>query len=401
MTTTVKSQSELYEQYKNEVLGLTSEFTDFSEGSMHDIVAGAVSVGGNELAELIISEFSKTFFGLATGTEEQGGSGDVDDIEALAVDHFGDLFARPKSTNSTGEVEFSRPDISNGDVLIAIGTIVKTQKDPNGLEIRFSTTEEVLMTGLNSLVNVEAVDAGSGGNITSSGKITVLESTLSDASILVTNLTNTAGGTDAPQDDEYKEIIKNLIVALAGATEEAVKGAALSVSGVALAQPTTEERVVIDYDIGLAQIKAGATFFRIPLPILYVADGNGNSSAALIQAVVDRIFQTKAAGVNIQVKGAVPVLFNWTASLVLNVSGPNYTELSNDLSKISDSMTDYINTQLAIGQGFNKTDANTHILSIWGSGGTNDLASFNTSIPSGDTAVDINQKLIANNMNIV
>lgn len=84
MTTTVKTQGEFYDLYKNEVSGLAGELTDFSEGSMHDILAGAISTGLNELSELIISEFMKTFFGLAEG----------EDLEFLAIDHFGDDFDR-------------------------------------------------------------------------------------------------------------------------------------------------------------------------------------------------------------------------------------------------------------------------------------------------------------------
>lgn len=391
MTTTVKSQEEFYNQYRNEVLALADELTDFSDGSMHDIIAGSLSVAQNELSELIISEFSKTFFDLAEG----------DDLEKLAVDHFGENFARPNATAATGEVEFSRTDLSAGNVIIPAGTVVKTEKDANGEEIRFQTTEEVEMTALTITAEIEAIEAGTEGNITSSGKIVIVESTLSDPTIEVTNNSNTAGGTNAPDDSEYREIIRNLIVALAGATEAAVRGAALSVPGVALAELTTIERVVIDYDIAGSQIEPGAEYFRIPFPIMYIADSSGNSSPALIQSVQEAIFSIKAAGVKIQVKGAVPVLFNWTASLTLNAGGPNFTELSSDLSPIIETMTEYVNTQLKIGEGFNKASANSYVLSVWGPSGTGDLTNFSTSIPAGNVSVQTNEKLIANNIQLV
>lgn len=401
MTTTVKSQQELYTIYKDEVLGLANELTDFSEGSLHDIIAGAISTGQNELSELIISEFTKTFFELASGTEETGGSGDVDNLQQLAVDHFGESFARPDPVNATGEETFSRPNTDAGDVPIAIGTIIKTEKDANGEEIRFETTEDAILTGLTTDIPIKAVAAGIIGNITSTDKIVVIESTLTDPSIVVTNNSNTAGGEDAPQDPEYREIIKNKIVALAGATEAAVKGAALAVSGVSFAEPTTLERVVIDYDIAGDEILAGATYFRIPYPIMYIADSNGNSSEALIQAVVDAILEVRAAGVRVEVLGAVAVAFNWTASLTLNAGGPNYTELSGDLTKIIETMTEYVNTVLAIGEGFNKATANAYVMSVWGPDGTNDLSNFSTSVPSGNVAVAANEKLIADTIQIV
>lgn len=401
MTTSVKSQQEFYEQYRDEVIGLADELTDFSEGSLHDIIAGAISTCQNELSELIIAEFVKTFFDLASGTKAQGGSGDVDDLEKLAVDHFGDDFARPDATAATGSVDFSRPTTDAGDIVIPEGTIVKTEQDANGEDIRFRTTEEGTMTGLSLTLDIEAVDEGTDGNITSAGKIVVIESTLSDPSIVVTNSANTAGGTNQPLDPEYRDIIQNKIIALAGATEAAVKGAALAVSGVALAVLTTVERVVIDYDIGGAQIEPGATYFRIPYPVMYIADSSGNSSAALIQSVKDAIVNTRGAGIRVDVQGAVAVLFDWTASVTLNAGGPNFAELSNDLSPIIETMTEYVNSVLDIGQGFNKADANAYVLSVWGSAGTNDLTTFSSSVPSGNVSVQANEKLIADDIQIV
>lgn len=401
MTTEVKTQQQFYEQYRDEVLGLANELTDFSEGSLHDIIAGALSTCQNELSELIISEFVKTYFSLASGTEEQGGSGDVDDLEALAVDHFGETFRRPEASRATGSADFSRPNTDGGDVPIAIGTIIKTLKDANGEEIRFRTTEAGTMTGLSLTLNIEAVDPGIDGNITSADKIVVIETTLSDPTVTVTNSANTAGGTEQPQDPEYRDIIKNLIISLAGATEAAVKGAALAVSGVALAELVTVERVVIDYDIGGEEILAGATYFRIPYPVIYIADSSGNSSAALIQAVKNALVSVKAAGVRIDVQGAVAVSFDWTASLTLDAGGPNFAELSSDLTKIIETMTEYVNSVLGIGEGFTKAEANAYVLSVWGPSGTGDLTAFSTSVPSGNVSVDANEKLIANTIQIV
>ena len=398
MTTTVKSQQEFYDQYKNEVLGLANELTDFSEGSLHDIIAGALSICQNELTELIINEFVKTFFNLASGPTAEDPR---DYIEELAVDHFGDAFSRPDASFATGIADFSRANTNNGDVTIGIGTIVKTEKDANGEEIRFETTESGTMTGLTLSLAIKAVNPGIIGNITSNDKIIVIETTLTDPTVVVTNSSSTAGGEDAPDDDQYREIIKNKIVALAGATEAAVQGAALAVAGVDFAKLTTLERVVIDYDIANDQILPGSTFFRIPYPILYIADANGNSSQSLIDAVEAALVFVKACGVRIDVRGAVPVNFDWTASVTLNAGGPNYSVLQSDLSMILDSMTEYINTVLDIGEGFVKANANSYIMGIWGPSGTNDISAFSSSVPSGNVSIAANEKLIANNIGIV
>jgi hypothetical protein len=390
MTTEIKTQQDYYDIYKDEVQALAPEFTDFSEGSIHDIIAGALSIALNEVTELIVSEFSKTFFDLAEG----------DDLDKLAVDHFGSTFARPEASFSTGEVTFSRPNTDAGDVIVPQGTIVKTIKDSEGIEIRFETTEEVTLTGLTINADVKAIEAGIISNV-QANKVTVIESALTDTSITVNNANPMAGGEEALTDAEYREWLKEKILSLAGATEAAIRGAAMAVAGVEKVSLITIERTVIDYDISNDEILAGATYFRIPYPILYIADANGNSSQALIDAVKEAILPVRACGVTIDVRGANPISINWKASLALNPSGPNYTEFQDDLTKVIDTMTDYINNKLLIGSSFDRIIANNYILSIWGTSGTNDIIDFNTSVPSGNVSVQSNEKLIAGTVEIV
>jgi len=399
MSTKVSSQQELYDIYQNEVQANTSDLTDFSEGSLHDVIAGAMTTAQNEISELIVDQFTKTFFDLASGPTEND---TTDYLERLAIDHFGDSFARPVSVNATGLITFSRPASGAGSVTIPVGTVVKTEKDANGVEIRFLTTSAVIMGALEltKTAPISSSIAGTQGNVTP-GKLIVLESTLTDPSITVSNAAAMAGGANAPDDATYRIFIRNKILSLAGATEAAVKGAILAVSGVSFAELVTRERVVIDYDIALDQIQSGAIFFRIPYPVAYIADALGNSSQDLIDAVKSALIPVKAAGVRIEVLGAVPVTINWTASLTLNVSGPNFAVLSSDLSQIIDSMTDYITTQLPIGGDFVRATANDYILSIWGPAGTNDLTSFSTSVPSGNVSVAANEKPVSGTIQVI
>lgn len=387
MSTKSLSMNEFYEFYKDQVLALAPELTDFSDGSLHDIVAGAFASSMNELTELTLSEFQKTFFDTASG----------DDLDTLAVDHFGDKFKRPEATLATGIITFSRATSTEGDVTIAAGTIVKTEKDSQGNEISFTTTEEVLLTGLNIDAAIEAQEAGSSGNLLPS-TIVVLESTLTDSSVVVTNGLAMAGGEDEQDDAEYRETIKSLIQSLAGATKQAIEGAILALPNVGFTTLITEEKVVIEYNIG--GDNTVGNYFRIPYPVVYVADENGNSSPSLVEDVQEAIIPIKACGVNVEVLGAIAISLNWNASLTLNAGGPNYGELQSDLTKIKESMTEFINTVLEIGSGFSRQDANDYILSIWGPLGTNDLSSFNTSTPSGDVSVQSNEKLIAGTMEI-
>lgn len=381
---------QFYDIYKNEVIANASELTDFSDGSMHDIVTGALSAGLNEICELILIEFSKTYFDLAEGA----------DIDKLAVDHFGESFARPAASKSTGAITFSRANTDAGDVTIPIGTVVKTAKDSNGVELRFVTTVLGTMTGLTLSVDIEAVEAGPDSRV-QAAKIIVLESSLTDSSVTVSNPLAMAGGEDAPTDESYREIIRSLIKSLAGATESAVKAAALTVLGVANVALVTTERIVIDYDIGLDQIVPGAIYFRIPYVYVYISDEDGNSSSALIAAVKEKLVGVRAAGVKIEALGGIAVPLSWTASVTLDSGGPSFIEFQTDTSRIVDTMNDYINKVLAIGADFIKADANTYIMSIWGPTGTGDLTGFSSSVPSGNVTTAVNEKLIAATVSII
>jgi uncharacterized phage protein gp47/JayE len=181
----------------------------------------------------------------------------------------------------------------------------------------FETTEEVILTGLTVDASIQAQEAGSSGNLLPS-TIVVLESTLSDSSITVNNGLAMAGGEDEQDDAEYRETIKSLIQSLAGATKQAIEGAVLALPNVGFVTLITEEKAVIEWDIsGSSTI---GNFFRIPYPIVYVADENGNSSPSLVQDVKDAIVPIKACGVNVNVLGATAINVDWTASLTLNAS---------------------------------------------------------------------------------
>jgi len=389
MSTEVLTQSQFYDIYKAEVQSQAGEFSDFNEGSMHDILAGAISTCMNELSELIVEEFMKTYFDLAEG----------DDLDKLAVDHFGETFSRPEASFATGSGIFSRLTTEKGNVTIPSGTIVKTKKNSSGIEIRYKTDAEVIMTGLSISANITAVEAGKSG-VVNAGTITVIESSLTDSSISFSNSANTAGGEDKMEDADYREFLKQKILSLVGATLASIQSTALAVAGVFYAVPIIEKKIVIEYDIANSQILAGAKYFTIPYPVLYVADEDGNSSTQLINAVKEAIALVKACGVEIIVKGAISAPIDWTASLTLNPSGPNYSVLQSDLSMIKEQMAIYINDKIAIGSGFNKPTANAYILSIFGPSGTDDITTFSTSVPSGNVAGAIGTKLIAGTVSL-
>ncbi len=395
---TAKTQAQMYQIYKVEVQANNGELTDFNPGSMHDIIAGAFSLAVNESQQLTLLEFMKTFFDTAEGTEAQGGSGDVDNLEKLAVDHFGERFARPGAAPATVEVNFSRANDTAGDVPITIGDIVKTEKDANGEEVRFKVLADVILVGLSVDLDVEAVVPGVGGNVDPT-LIKVIETSLVDDSLVVTNAEKAAGGVEAEDDSEYRETIRALIDTLAGATEAAIKGAILAVAGIEFAVLVNTIIAVKEWDIG--ENEAIGDYFYIPYAVVYITDEDGNSSPALIQLAQDAIDpDVKAAGVKITVKGGSSGETDWDGSITLNPEGPNYAELVSDPQPILDTMASYINDSLDIGKGFDRIVARAHILSIWGEDGTDDLDDFVNNVPVGNISGVAGIKLIAGTMSV-
>lgn len=392
---TIKSQQELYDEFVTELQNQAPALTDTNDGSQIDVIAGVVSFAVSELSRLTIDEFRKTFFDTANGPEVTGGP---DDLETLAVDHFGADFARPAATAASGIVTFSRANADAGDCTIPAGTVVKTAPNADGEAQRFETESEVTMTGTSINATVNAIVAGTDGNVLAD-TVTEIEDALTDSTITVNNDDAFTGGAEEETDAEYRETIRNLLVSLTGATLAAIQAAALEVDGVETATAIENEMVVIEYDIATGLPVVDAEYFRIPRVILYIADANGTADADMIADVKAAIAEVRAAGVRVDVEAATALEFNWTAEIVLNPGGPNYAELSADPQDIIDTMTDYL-ADMAIGQDFDRSDADDAMEAIWGPSGTDDLVSFTTTTPSGDVAVDADEKIIPGTVEI-
>lgn len=395
MATKILSVSELLEIYINEVKASSPNLTDFNEGSINDVEGGATATGVHEAMSLIVDQFKKTFFASSDGPDVTGGP---DDLQNLAVDHFGDTFKRPLAQKAIGVVTFTRPNAAAGNVSILAGTVVKTATDASGNSQRFRTIADVTMTGTTINASVEALVAGINGNI-QSDLCTVIETTLTDPTIVVTNSLAFSGGAAIMNDPDYREFIRNKIEAIKGATISAIESATKTVSGVVTATIVEVEKVVIEWDIGSSMTIGD--YFRIPYVSLYVADANGTANAALIAAVRAVVETVRAAGVRVNIFGASSFSLNWTASITLNAMGPNFAALSADPDPIIQTMRDYM-AALPIGTGFIVADANAAMLAIWGPSGTDDLTAmgFTTISPSGDVAGSAGVKIIPGTVSI-
>jgi len=388
MANEVPSQSELYDIFKNELQNRQPGLTDFEEGSNLDAIAGSTSVAAQEIVRFAIDQFANTFFQTASGPIEDGG---VDNLEVLAIDHFGESFARPQASNASVNLTFTRPTLDAGNVIIPEGTIVKTLQDVNGVEIRFRTVAEVTMTGLTVTVDAEAILSGQDSNV-EANTIVVVETALTDGDITVNNITAAAGGTDIATDAEYREFITNLIETLRGATCPAIEAASEAVPGVVDATVIEQNVVVREYDEASATTSGDS--FNVVRTTVYISDSNGGATQVLLDSVDEALEELRACGVKFEIVGAAPLNINWRAEYTLNPAGPNFAQLNSDASLVETFMSDYING-LAIGAGFNIITANQAVLAQFGPDGTNDLTAFITTEPTGNIAALANQKLIA------
>jgi hypothetical protein len=383
----VKSVEELQTDARNYTEGADPTLTDWSEGSILDILTGMVATAVAEVQRVAVNEFRKTFIESANGPEVTGGD---DELQTLLVDHFGDSFARPAAQPAEGVVTFSRANTGAGNCVIPSGTIVKTAPDASGVAQRFATVSTVTMTGLSISASVAAVVAGAAGNVASAA-CNVIESTLTDSSVVVTNASAFTGGADVYDDATYREYARNLIVSNRGGTLSAIVAKAKTVSGVVTVVGTEEARTVRLWSV--ASGAASGDPFYVTYCHLYIADANGSADDALIASVKDAIDDVSAAGVQILVEGATAITVNVTIHLTLNAGGPNYPTLASDPQLILDDINAYINA-LDIGDDLIVADLRTYILALWGAAGSNDLTNMTISVPSGDVATTSTEKLV-------
>lgn len=392
MSLPVSSQLELYNLFISIFQSFAPDITDTSDGSVLDTEAGTFSVAGTEFTRLIQDQFAKCFISTAQGPDENGDG--VDDLQVLAIDRYGSTFARPAGAAAVDTATFSRANNNAGVVNILAGTVIKTQPDANGNVYRYTTNSTVQLThggaqDLTISVAVTATDIGAAYNA-AAGALNVIESGLTDPSVVVTNAGN-ATGQDPMDSADYRQYIYNLISSLTGATRAAIEAKAKTVPGVVVASAVLVEMTVIQWNP--ASLTPTGAAFLIPFVTLYVADNTGTASPTLIAEVQAAIASVVAYGVVVTVAGATPVTINWEGHITLNPSGPNYPTLSVNPAPILNSMADYINL-LSAATNFVLTTAATAILAIWGPAGSNDLTAFSTINPVGDVAIGANQKAV-------
>jgi hypothetical protein len=376
MAVEIKSAQELYDIGRAEAeLRSDDRLSDWNEGSIADIIVGVTMTLADEVINLMLDRYNKTYIDNAEGA----------DLDRLGKDHW-DLL-RQGASKSTGTLTFSRASASAGDVLIVAGLTVRTDTQPDGSVIKFVTTEQQTMTGLTVDVAAECDTAGVIGNV-DAGTISLISDALPDPSITVTNAAPFAGGQDAESDSEYRESIKDQARIIRGATRKAVEARARKVPGVANASIHEQYVAVRAWDEALST--PFGPVFKMLKPTLFVSDSSGNASTAMKVAVRAAIEDTRAAGVYFRVDGGIKTDLTIVVEITFDAGAS--PDLEADATPILQTLIEYVNA-LPAGALFDRSLAEAAVLAIWGPTGNGQLTDFQIVTPVGDVQADENEYL--------
>lgn len=351
---------------------------DFNEGSFNDLYAGAISLAYQELQALSMEQFKKTFF--------QNPANRGQDLETLAVDHFHEGAMRPQAQKALGSIEITREAGNVDEISISEGDVFTSNEQD------FVATEDVTILGANAsgVVQLEAVEAGTAGNIQANQ---AWKTSLED--VTVANAEPFQGGAEVLNDEEYREFIKNFIESIQDGTATGLEGTAKLVSGVEDAKVIRKLVDVGTLDSSGALKASGVVKFKGVLLNLYVAGGNSATNSAIRSAVENRVKQQLSAGETISVISAVPQSIDWDVTLTFT-SGAQALALAKKRDELKLAFEEAIN-DLAIGGDFDRDAMATKVLT---DNGWTGYFTVQTNTPSGDVTIAENQKAVAGTITI-
>lgn len=262
------SFQELYDLGRSEVETRNPALTDWEEGSINDVLVGTQAALVDGCYGKVIEEFRKTFVL----------SSKAGDLTELAKDHY-DL-DREEAEAAQVLIRFTRPTAAAGDVNITTADRYSTEPDADGVVYDFAPLANTVLTGTTLDVLCQCTVTGSEGNV-DEDEITVLSTALSDASVTVTNPAKAAGGNPEESDEDLQARIYETLKSLVRGTKAAVELGAKQTPGAGVA---------------LAHLD-------VATKTLYVADSSGNSTDAMILAVLTELENWQAVGPNINVLG--------------------------------------------------------------------------------------------------
>jgi uncharacterized phage protein gp47/JayE len=250
----------------------------FTDGSDINLIGAA----GSAMAEEVMRQLGR---GLAALTLD--GARGIE-LDRLCADRYNGEVVRKAASPARVRLTLARTSAVAGAGVFARGSRVQTQGG-----VVFVTTEDATFGASTLSVSVEAraLNAGLSGNV-AAGSIVAFVTQPFDSRITVTNFNFASGGDATESDAALRARARLFFISARRGTLSAVEFGALSVDGVR--QATAEEEAD---SFGML---TGRVF-------LYVADANGQANASLTAAVELAVRAYRAAGLPVNVIGAVPV----------------------------------------------------------------------------------------------
>jgi uncharacterized phage protein gp47/JayE len=277
------SFQDLVDQYEAEAVARRPDLL-FRDGD----ITQAQQHGAGAMADSVVrygaQAFKATFLDGARG----------DELTTLVNDRYN----IQRSPASAAQVTLTFERTSGGAAeTFSAGTVVATEFDSDGNEIRFETDGPLTFgIGINGPLTVAAtaVEVGRAGNV-ALGTVTRIVTSHVDQTFTVINEAG-GGGNEEESDPELRRRARAFFLTLRGGTLDAIEFGALTVATVRVARATESVTGLVT---------------------LVVADSDGNSTIEMIADVIAAIQTYRAAGSIVTVTGGVQLLVNVSAQLVL------------------------------------------------------------------------------------
>jgi hypothetical protein len=245
------------------------------------------------------------------------------DVDSFCADYMplvaGTTSPRLPASAATGLVTFSRITAGANAIVIPVGTQLQTSDasqqftvyaDPTNIAYSSTANGYTLASGVSPVdVSVEANMPGAAGNV-AAGFITQLQSSVPGIDT-VSNSAPLINGKDAESDTALKARFQLFIQSLREGTEGAIKFAVASLQQgmqTAIHEQANPNQAT---DFGMVTV--------------FVDDGSGAPSGALVTAAANAIAVIRAAGVRVGVYGASTLLANVSMTIA---SAPGYSHPS-------------------------------------------------------------------------
>lgn len=308
------------------------------------IIAGAAA-----MADRLIGWFAERI----AATFLDGASGD--DLTQLCADHW--AIQRRAATKSVGTVTFNRSGADASAQEFPIGTVVATQRDSQGNDIQFVTTQAAqwaVSTNGTRVVTTEAVVAGTSGNLSATNLVSrIISSPPPGGTYSITASSLPAGGSEEETDEELRDRTRLYPSTLRRGTLGALEYGAKQVDTIAVA-------------------KASAVQDTTGLVTVFVSDASGNSTGTTKQVgpltvddgtmtakVAVELYEWASAGALVNVTGGSIQTVNITVTIVVKL-GVDVNQLITD---IQNSISARVN-KLNIGETLYLSDIMTAVKAV-------------------------------------